>query len=100
MTDEKKPILWMILFGISRHLLSIAGAWLASRGLIDAETHERILSEGASQLVGYIMMLVPIIWSVMQKFQVIARIKAALHLDAGATLAEVADEATTITPTI
>jgi hypothetical protein len=81
MEDEKKPIIWMVLFGIARHVLGIVGTWLATRGLIDADTHARIVSEGATELVGYLLMLVPIVWSVMQKLQVMKWLKTALHLD-------------------
>lgn len=81
MVDEKKPIVWMVILGVVRHVLSIAGTWMVSRGLIDADTHQRIMNEGAVQLVGYVLMLAPIAWSVMQKYQVWGWVKTALHLD-------------------
>jgi len=96
MQEEKKPLIWMILFGVSRHVLGIAGAWLASRGLIDEDTHQRILSEGASQLVGYLLMLAPIAWSVAQKLQVVGWIRKALHMNASASLADVKAESVTL----
>lgn len=90
MEGDRKPIVWMLLFGIIRHVLGIAGAWLASRGLIDADTHERLLSEGASQLVGYVLMALPIAWSIAQKLQVVRWLQTALHLDGSRkSLAEV-----------
>lgn len=65
-----KPVWWMILWGVVRHALTIAGAWLVSRGLIDADTQARLVSEGAAQIVGWALMLGPIAWSVAQKTQV------------------------------
>lgn len=97
MPEEKKPIVWMILFGVSRHLLGIAGAWLASRGLIDDDTHQRLMSEGASQLVGYALMLLPILWSVAQKFQMISWLRTAFHMNAStSSFADIPQESPTV----
>lgn len=80
MNDSRKPIYWMVLFGVVRHLLGLAGAWLLTRGLIDADTHQRMISEGASDVVGWLLVLAPVAWSVLQKFQVWRFIVTALHL--------------------
>lgn len=88
MTD-KRPIYWMILFGVTRHALTVAGTWLVSRGLIDADTHQRLISEGATQLVGYLLMLAPVAWSVAQKYQIANWLRTALHLPGTATIADV-----------
>jgi hypothetical protein len=78
MESEKKPLYWMILFGIVRAALVALGTWLSTHGLIDADTHQRLISEGASQLVGYVLVAIPVIWSVLQKTQVYAWVKAAI----------------------
>jgi hypothetical protein len=83
---QDKTVWWMILFGIVRHALGVIGAWLASRGLIDADTQDRLLSEGATQIVGWLLMLLPVLWSVAQKLQVTAWIRAALHIPSHAAL--------------
>ena len=85
MESEKKPVFWMVLFGVIRHALSVVGTWLVARGLIDADTHERLLSEGTTQVLGYVLMLAPFIWSAAQKWQVWGWVKTALHLDPRST---------------
>lgn len=89
MPEEKKPIVWMILFGVSRHLLTIIGTWMVSRGLIDADTHERLVSEGAVQLAGIVLMALPVAWSVLQKVQVVSWLRTALHLTSSTPIGEI-----------
>lgn len=93
MNEDKKPIYWMVLFGIVRHLLGIAGGWLVAKGLIDTDTHDRLMSEGVTQVVGYLLMLVPIVWSVLQKKQVGQWLRTALHMPPQATVGEIPAEA-------
>jgi|GEM_PF-2682715 len=45
--------------GVLRHVASAAGGVLVARGLIDEGT--------ANELVGAVMVIVPIVWSVLQK---------------------------------
>jgi len=79
---EGKTVWWMVLWGVVRHVLAIGGAWLASRGLIDEDTHTRLVAEGATQIVGWLLMLLPIAWSVLQKKQAWGWVKKAFHMAA------------------
>lgn len=89
MESEKKPIIWMILFGVIRALLAWFGGKLQGWGVIDAETHNRLLTEGTAQVVSYLLLAAPIIWSVLQKLQVWGWVKTALHLTSRTSAAEV-----------
>ncbi len=81
MVEEKKPIIWMILFGIVRALLVWLAAKLQDHGLIDAETQGRIINEGTAQVVGYVILGCVMIWSALQKKQVMGWVRTALGLD-------------------
>lgn len=78
--NERRPLFWMILFGIVRHLLTVVGTYLLAHGLIDADTHARILGEGATKIVGWILLMIPFAWSWLQKSQVWGWVKTALHM--------------------
>lgn len=81
MNDDKKTLAWMILFGIVRSALLWAGGWLQAHGLIDADTHQRIMSEGVTKVVSYLLFIAPVAWSIAQKWQAMAWVRTALHLD-------------------
>lgn len=72
---------YMVLFAIVRHILGFVGTWLIARGVIDADTHMRLLSEGASDIVGWSIIAAVIAWSIVQKTQAWQRILAALHIN-------------------
>lgn len=78
--DTRHPVWWMILFGFVRHGLSILGTYLVTRGIIDSTTQERLVSEGATQVVGWIIIVIPFVWSWLQKRQAWGWVKTALHL--------------------
>jgi hypothetical protein len=78
---DQKTVWWMVLLGIVRHVLSIIGAWLVSRGLIDGDTHDRLMSEGAVQVAGWTLMALPLVWSVAQKLQAVRWIREALRIE-------------------
>lgn len=71
----------MILFGIVRALMAAFGGWLYGHGWIDPETHQRLISEGATRITGWVLMSIPLVWTVAQKWQVIGWVRTALHLD-------------------
>ena len=75
-----KAVWWMILFGIIRHLLTALGTYLVARGIIDSSTHERLVGEGTTEVVGWIIIIVPFVWSWLQKKHAWGWVKTALHL--------------------
>ncbi len=84
--ESKDSVWWyMVLFGVIRHVMGLVGMWLHTRGLIDADTHKKVVDDGTTQVVAYILMAAPFIWSILQKSQVIAWVKKALHLTAATT---------------
>jgi hypothetical protein len=87
-SDDKKPLVYMILWGVVRHGLALAGMWLESHGLIDSQTHQRLLSEGVTEFVGYALMFASVAWSVLQKTQVWEWVKKSLHLPSVTTPAQ------------
>jgi len=93
MPDEKKPIYWMVLFGVCRWALGLIGMWLKTRGLIDDDTHRRMVSEGATDAAAYLLMLAPLVWTIAQKWQVIGWLKTALHMNAAQTPGDVVKNA-------
>lgn len=78
--NSKKTVWWMILFGIVRHVLTIGGAWLVARGLIDEHTRARIVSEGVTDTVGWLLIAGAFAWSWLQKQQAWEWVRTALHL--------------------
>jgi hypothetical protein len=69
--NDKRPLLWLIAFGVVRHTLVIVGMWLLRRGWIDAETHEQFADPGtAIRLLSWLLIVAPIGWSALQKWQV------------------------------
>lgn len=85
--EEKKPLWWMIAFGIVRAAIAFLGGWLQGHGLIDADTNQRLLSEGVTQALSWIILAIPVIWSCLQKTQVWGWVKTALKLDDSRTTA-------------
>jgi hypothetical protein len=83
--DSKKPIVWMILFGVVRHVFAYFGQWLETHGMIDPDTHQRLLSEGVTDTVGWLLVIAPVLWSVAQKLQAWEWVKTALHLKSDVT---------------
>lgn len=68
--ESKKPVVWMIVFGIVRHILFGIGVWLKARGLIDEETHQRMIGELVTDIVAWLFIMFPLLWSAAQKWQV------------------------------
>lgn len=81
MDDGKKPLIYMIVFGIVRAFLAWASGYAAGHNWIDPTTHTRLLSEGAATTATWILAAVPVIWTVLQKTQVWGWVKTALQLD-------------------
>lgn len=71
---------YMVLWGIVRAVLAFVGGRLSDKGLIDAETHQRLLSEGVTDVVGWLILFIVMFWTVFQKSQVFQRILTAIHL--------------------
>ena len=86
--DSRRPLVWMILFGIVRAALIYVGAKLEEWNMIDGSTRERLISDGAAQVVGYLLVFVGIGWSALQKTQVWGRVRTALHPDSNTTPSE------------
>lgn len=93
MVNDKKPLYWMILFGIVRAALIYGGTKLEQHGLIDPDTKERLVSEGVSEVVGYLCIALGVLWSVLQKTQVFAWILAAIDARPTATPADALKDA-------
>lgn len=79
--DTKKPLIFMILFGIVRHVMFGVGMYLENRGLISPDTKDRMMSEGTATVVGYVLMIIPIAWSIAQKTQVWTWVRTALKIN-------------------
>lgn len=78
---EQKPLMWMIIFGIVRAALVFVGAKLQDWNVIDDVTRERLISDWAAQIVGYVLVFGAVLWSVIQKSQVWGWVLTALKLD-------------------
>lgn len=89
MDSNQKPLYYMILFGVVRHVIGFIGVWMIEHKWIDTAIHERLMSEGVTQVVGYTLMAIPLIWSILQKTQVWGWVKKALHLPSSVPPAEV-----------
>jgi hypothetical protein len=83
MDKDTKPLVWMIVFGVVRTVIAWVGGWMQNHGIIDPETHQRLLSEGVSQLVSWLFLAIPLVWTILQKTQVWGWVRTALHLPAG-----------------
>ncbi len=75
-----------VLGGLIRALVAWVGGWLFGHGLIDADTHERLLSEGMTDILGAALFLIAFGWSWLNKTKFVAKIKAALHLPADSSV--------------
>lgn len=52
---------WEMIAGLVRHLLTFGGGWLVTKGLVDEGT--------MNELVGGLMTVIGIVWSVAQKWK-------------------------------
>lgn len=71
----------LILSGVVRWVLTILGTWLVAKGLIDEDTKQALLSEGVSDVVGYVLMFLALVWSAFEKQKFVEWLRRALHLD-------------------
>lgn len=62
--------------GLLRHAVALGALFLISKGYVEAET---------LQVIGYAVIAVMVIWSVVQKYGVNGLIETALRLPAGAS---------------
>lgn len=91
---QNKPIFMMVLFSLVRHWLTIAGTYLIARGVIDSGTQSLLASDhAATVLVGAIMTGAAMLWSLLQKKQMLGWIRTALHLPNASSVEAVAKSA-------
>lgn len=93
MDSDKKTVFWMILFGVVRSLLLWFGGKLQGWGVIDSETYGQLITEGTAQVVSYILLAGPIVWSVAQKLQVVEWLKTAFGMPSSSSIAEIPQNA-------
>lgn len=86
---DKSPLPRMILLGIVRHLLSMAGTALVAHGMMTPDVHERLVGSGAEELAGAIISAVPFVWSALQKSQMKQWLITALKLNPATPLAQI-----------
>jgi hypothetical protein len=86
---DKKPLIFMIVFGLVRAALAWASGYVAGHGWIDADTHQRLLSEGTANVASFIVGLIPVVWTVLQKTQVWGWMKTRMHFSSSTTPADI-----------
>jgi hypothetical protein len=92
--DKSKGVVWiMILFGFVRAALIYVGTRLESHGIIEHETFVQLIGEGATQIVGYLVIGLSLAWTVLQKKQVFGWLKTAPKMDKSSTPRDVIEAA-------
>lgn len=79
MTELMKDFLGAIF----RWALTIVFTWLVSKGVIAAADADKFIGGFAAELVGYVVVALPLLWSFWQKIQARLHAKAALAVAPG-----------------
>lgn len=91
MSDEKKPIYWMILFGIVRTFLARYSGEI--EWLVGHDTFTWLVAHGIDSIVSWLIFAIPVAWTILQKMQVVGWLKTALHMNASQTPGDVVKNA-------
>lgn len=71
------------LGAIFRWALTIVFTWLVSKGVLAADEAEGFVNGFAVELVGWVVVALPLLWSFWQKIQARLHAKASLQVGAG-----------------
>ncbi len=89
--NDKRTIIWMILFGLVRTFLARWSAQLES--VLGHDVYVWLVAHGVESIVEWIIFGVPLAWSVLQKLQVIGWLKTALFMKSNAPIADIVKNA-------
>lgn len=81
-----------LLLSAVRFLLGILAGWLMRSKIIDADLADRLLNQGAQDIVGWLVVGAGLLWIWFKNRRQAAAVKTALALPAGTTLAELKSE--------
>lgn len=91
MNNETKVALMMILWGVVRAFLSWAGGWLNGHGVIDDGVLAYLLkNETVKNITASLLTLLPVLWTMAQKLQVVGWLKTKLHANSVSSLESLA----------